>query len=94
MGIRGAALATILCQLVALVYTLRFLSDKRRLLHFTKPLFQLGWRVAKQSLAIGVGPFLMNVAACLVALFINQQLGKYGGDLAIGAYGIVNRLCM
>ncbi|MBR4525383.1 MAG: MATE family efflux transporter [Bacteroidales bacterium] len=94
MGIRGAALATILCQLVALVYTLRFLSDKRRLLHFTKPLFQLDWRVAKQSLAIGVGPFLMNVAACLVALFINQQLGKYGGDLAIGAYGIVNRLCM
>ena len=50
--------------------------------------------MAKQSLAIGVGPFLMNVAACLVALFINQQLGKYGGDLAIGAYGIVNRLCM
>ena len=84
MGIRGAALATILCQLAALAYTLRFLSDKRRLLHF----------IAKQSLAIGVGPFLMNVAACLVALFINQQLGKYGGDMAIGAYGILNRLTM
>ena len=94
MGIRGAALATILCQLVALGYTFRFFADKRRLLHFTRPLFQLDWRVAKQSLAIGVGPFLMNVAACLVALFINQQLGKYGGDLAIGAYGIVNRLTM
>ena len=94
MGIRGAALATILCQLVALVYTLRFLSDKRRLLHFTRPLFQLDWRIARQSLAIGVGPFLMNVAACLVALFINQQLGKYGGDMAIGSYGILNRLTM
>ena len=94
MGIRGAALATILCQLAALVYTLRFLSDKRRLLHFTRPLFQLDWQVAKQSLAIGVGPFLMNVAACLVALFINQQLGKYGGDMAIGSYGILNRLTM
>ena len=94
MGIRGAALATILCQLVALVYTLRFLSDKRRLLHFTRPVFQLDWRIAKQSLAIGVGPFLMNVAACLVALFINQQLGKYGGDMAIGSYGILNRLTM
>ncbi|MBO7575646.1 MAG: MATE family efflux transporter [Bacteroidales bacterium] len=94
MGIRGAALATILCQLAALVYTLRFLSDKRRLLHFTRPLFQLDWRIAKQSLAIGVGPFLMNVAACLVALFINQQLGKYGGDMAIGSYGILNRLTM
>ena len=94
MGIRGAAVATILCQLVALVYTWRFFSDRKRLLHFTRPLFQLDWRVARQSLAIGIGPFLMNVAACLVALFINQQLGKYGGDLAIGAYGIVNRLTM
>ena len=94
MGIRGAALATILCQLAALAYTLRFLSDKRRLLHFTRPIFQLDWQVAKQSLAIGVGPFLMNVAACLVALFINQQLGKYGGDMAIGSYGILNRLTM
>ncbi len=94
MGIRGAALATILCQLVALVYTLYFFADRRRLLHFKRPVFQLDVRVAKQSLAIGVGPFLMNVAACLVALFINQQLGKYGGDMAIGAYGILNRLTM
>ena len=50
--------------------------------------------MAKQSLAIGLGPFLMNVAASMVSLFINQQLGKYGGDLAIGSYGIVNRLTM
>ncbi len=94
MGIQGAALATILCQMLAMTYTLRFFSDKSRLLHFTRPLFQLDWRVAKQSLAIGLGPFLMNVAASMVSLFINQQLGKYGGDLAIGSYGIVNRLTM
>ena len=94
MGIKGAAIATILCQIAALVYTLYFLADKKRLLHFPRPLFQLNWRIARQSLAIGVGPFLMNCASCLVALFINQQLRKYGGDLAIGAYGIVNRFTM
>ena len=94
MGIRGAALATVLCQVLALVYTLRFLADRKRFLHFPRPLFQLDWHIAKQSLAIGVGPFMMNCAACLVALFINQQLRKYGGDLAIGAYGIVNRFTM
>ncbi len=94
LGIKGAAYATVLCQLVALVYTLRFLSDKKRFLHFPRPVFQIKWRIAKQSLAIGVGPFLMNTAACLVALFINQQLKRYGGDMAIGAYGIVNRLTM
>ena len=94
MGIQGAALATVLCQAMALTYSLRFLADKKRFLHFPRPLFQLDWRIAKQSLAIGLGPFMMNSAACLVALFINQQLRKYGGDLAIGSYGIVNRLTM
>ena len=94
MGIQGAALATVICQAMALTYSLRFLADKKRFLHFPRPLFQLDWRIAKQSLAIGLGPFMMNSAACLVTLFINQQLRKYGGDLAIGSYGIVNRLTM
>ena len=94
MGIQGAAIATVLCQLMALAYSLRFLSDKTRLLHFPRPLFQLDWRIARQSLAVGLGPFLMNVASCIVAIFINQQLRKYGGDLAIGAYGIANRITM
>ena len=94
MGIRGAALATVLCQIIALVYTFRFLADKKHFLHFSKPLFRINWRVARRSVAIGSGPFLMNLAASLVALFVNQQLRKYGGDLAIGAYGIVNRFTM
>lgn len=94
MGISGAALATVICQLLALAYTFKFLSDKKHFLHFSKPLFRLDGRIARQSLAIGVGPFLMNCAASLVALFVNQQLRKYGGDLAIGAYGIVNRITM
>ena len=92
MGIKGAALATILCQMMALTYSLRFFLDKKRIPHFPRPVFQINRRIAKSSLAIGVGPFLMNSAACLVSLFINQQLLKYGGDLAIGAYGIVNRI--
>lgn len=94
MGIRGAALATILCQTMALTYSLRYLSDKKNFLHFPRPAFQLDWKIARQSLAIGVGPFMMNAASCLVALFVNQQLRKYGGDLAIGSYGIVNRFTM
>ena len=94
MGIRGAALATILCQMMALTYSMRYLANKKHLLHFPRPVFQLNWKIARQSLAIGMGPFLMNSAACMVALFINQQLRRYGGDLAIGAYGIVNRFTM
>ena len=92
MGIKGAALATILCQMMALTYSFRFFLDRSRVPHFPKGLFKLDWRIAEQSLAIGLAPFLMNAAACMVNLFVNQQLGKYGGDLAIGAYGIVNRI--
>ena len=92
MGIRGAALATVIAQFVALVVILRYFSNQNRLLHFRKKNLKLDTRIAKDSLSIGLAPFLMNSAACLVTLFINQQLKSYSGDLAIGAYGIVNRI--
>lgn len=92
MGIAGAAWATVLAQTVAMIVVLKHFSDKERAFHFEKGIFRLDMRVAKDSLAIGMGPFLMNAAACLVTLFINQQLRDYSGDLGIGAYGICNRL--
>ena len=94
MGIQGAALATVLCQCMALAYTLRYFLDPNRFLHLPRSLkmFRIDWKIAKDSLAIGMGPFLMNLASCIVVLFINQQLVKWGGDLAIGAFGIVNRI--
>ena len=91
MGIRGAATATVICQTLAMVFTLKYFLNKERFLHIPKKLV-LDIRIARDSLAIGMGPFLMNLASCIVVLFINQQLLKYGGDLAIGAYGIVNSI--
>lgn len=92
MGVRGAALATVICQAVSLAYSLYYFTRKDNVLRLPKRGFELDWRIAKDSLAIGMGPFLMNSASCIVTMFINQQLLKYGGDLAIGAYGIVNRI--
>lgn len=92
MGIQGAAIATVLCQTMALGYAMWYFLDSKKFLHLPKRIFGLDWRIAKQSLAIGMGPFLMNAASCIVALFINQQLRKFGGSLSIGAYGIVNRI--
>ena len=91
MGIAGAAWATVLAQTVAMILVMKHFSDKSRAFHFEKGIFKLDMRVAKDSLVIGMGPFLMNAAACLVTLFINQQLRDYSGDLGIGAYGICNR---
>ena len=94
MGIKGAAIATILCQCMALAYTLWYFLNPERFLHLprSRKIFRIDWKIAGDSLAIGLGPFLMNLASCIVVLFINQQLVKWGGDLAIGAYGIVNRI--
>jgi Na+-driven multidrug efflux pump len=92
MGIRGAAWATVISQVLALAYSFNYFLNKKNFLHFPKGIFKLDWRIAENSLAIGMGPFLMNSASCIVTLLINQQLRKYGGDLAIGAYGIVNRI--
>ena len=91
MGIAGAAWATVIAQTIAMLVVLHHFNDKTRPFHFEKGILRLDMRVAKDSLSIGMGPFLMNAAACLVTLFINQQLRKYSGDLGIGAYGICNR---
>ena len=91
MGIAGAAWATVIAQTLAMFVVLHHFNDKSKPFHFEKGILRLDIRVANDSLAIGMGPFLMNAAACLVTLFINQQLRQYSGDLGIGAYGICNR---
>ena len=91
-GIRGAAVATILAQIVALVWQFRMLSDRRELLRFRRGIYRLHRKIVRNVLAIGMSPFLMNLAACFIVILINKGLKEYGGDLNIGAYGIVNRL--
>lgn len=92
MGIRGAAVATILAQIVALILVVVWFCDKRELIHFERGIFRLEKRIVKDSIVIGLAPFLMNFVACFVVIIINMRLKTYGGDLAIGAYGIVNRI--
>lgn len=91
-GIRGAAIATIVAQIIALIWQIRIFSNKNELLHFHKGIFRLRKKIVLDSLAIGLSPFMMNSAACFIVIIVNQGLQSYGGDLAIGAYGIVNRL--
>lgn len=91
-GIRGAAYATILAQALALVWQFYIFSDKKEQLHFTRGIYKLKKKIVVDTIAIGLSPFLMNSCACLVVILINKGLGEHGGDLAIGAYGIVNRI--
>lgn len=92
MGIRGAAIATILSQTVALVWQIRLFSDKNELLHLKWGIYRLDANIVRNILGIGISPFAMNATACLVSIFVNQRLLEYGGDLAVGAFGIANRV--
>lgn len=92
MGIRGAAVATILSQSVALMWQFRLFSNKQELLHLKRGIYGLKSHIVKNIIAIGMSPFAMNVCACVVVIFINNGLLRHGGDMAIGAYGIVNRI--
>ncbi len=93
-GIEGAAIATILSQFMALCWQFKLFSNKNELLHFKRGIYRLKKKLVEHILAIGVSPFLMNVCACVVVIFINNQLVRFGGDLSVGAYGIANGIAM
>lgn len=91
-GIQGAAIATIVAQVISLLWLLYLFSDRKELLHFHRGIFRLRRKIVADSLAIGMSPFLMNLASCFIVILINLGLKEHGGDIAIGAFGIVNRL--
>ena len=91
-GIRGAAIATVLAQCISLVWQVRVMSDKRELIHFKRGIYRLKSYIVKEVLTIGLSPCLMNLASCFVIIFINRGLLNYGGDYAVGAYGIVHKM--
>lgn len=96
-GMTGAALATVVGQSVAFLWVLKHFLSKKSYIHFSQSAKWFSWTIIKNIYAIGMSPFLINVCACVVVMFINQQLLKYGGtdgDMAVGAYGIVYRVIM
>ncbi|MCI8997500.1 MAG: MATE family efflux transporter [Muribaculaceae bacterium] len=96
-GIRGAAIATVCGQFTAFLWVLHHFLSKNSSIHFKRDNQWLTWSIIKRIYSIGLSPFLMNVCACVVVIFINRALLDYGGDdgnLAVGAYGIINRTTM
>ncbi|MEN6619273.1 MAG: MATE family efflux transporter [Rikenellaceae bacterium] len=91
-GIRGAALATVISQTSMLIWQIKFFSNKGNYIHLQKGIYKLKRKIVIDSLSIGMAPFLMNAAMSMIVILINHSLIKYGGDLAVGAYGIVNRV--
>ena len=91
-GIAGSAWATVIAQLVAVVVQWVHFSDVKSFLRFRSEAFRLRWDIIKNIITVGMAPFMIQSCACVVVILVNNTLGKYGGDLSIGAYGIANRV--
>ena len=92
MGVRGAALATVISQGIAVVWQFTKFMNKNELVRFHRGIWRLNKEITFRALAIGMYHFLYNIAQCFVVIIINNQLKNFGGDLAIASYGVINRL--
>lgn len=91
-GIEGAAIATIISQALALCWQMSLFADKSQILHFKKGIYRLKKQLVNNIISVGISPFFINLCACIIVIFMNNQLVRYGGDMAVGAYGIANSI--
>ena len=91
MGVRGAALATIISQIVSVIVEMIIFLNPKEVIHFHRGIWRLRRDITMRALGIGLAPFLMHMAACFVVIVLNNQLKRYGGDMAIATFGMTNR---
>jgi len=94
LGIKGAALATVIAQASGLTILIIHFLDKQKYIRFYSKFLKLKKEIVKGIISVGLSPFMLNICACLVVIIVNNQLKIYGGDYAIGAYGVVNKMLM
>ncbi len=89
MGVRGAALATIISQGVSAAWVLKFLTGRKTTLRIRKRGMRIRPKILLPVLALGVSPFIMQSTESLLSVVLNTSLLKYGGDIAVGAYTVI-----
>ncbi|MEN1759981.1 MATE family efflux transporter [Anoxynatronum sibiricum] len=94
MGIRGAALATIISQFISLVYILAYFYGEHSSLKVQWKHMKLNWQIQKEMMMVGSSSFARQAAGSLMAIVLNNSLGFYGGELALAVYGIIQRVIM
>ncbi|MBU3093028.1 MATE family efflux transporter [Clostridium sp. CF011] len=94
MGTRGAAIATILSQAVSMIWVLSYFFGGNSVLKIRYKNLKLDAKVVKSIFAIGMSPFSMQLAASIVSIISNRSLVKYGGDMALGAMGVIMSVVM
>ena len=94
MGVKGAALATVLSQAVGAIWILRFLTGPKTVLKLRKENMKLDPKIFGPTLALGISPFIMVSTESLLSISFTTSLAKYGGDVAVGAMTIITSINM
>lgn len=89
LGVRGAAIATVISQAVSALWVVRFLTGANSTLRLKRAFFRLDKRLLLPAIALGASPFVMQSTESLLTVTFNVSLQKYGGDLAVGAMTIL-----
>lgn len=92
LGVRGAALATVISQCASALWVLIFLFGKRTVLRIRKKYLRLKARVVFGTMSLGVSPFIMQSTESLVTIALNSTLQRYGGDMAVGSMTIITSI--
>ena len=92
MGVRGAALATIISQALSALWVIRFLTSEKSVIRIRKNFIRLDWKIIGGIAALGISPFIMQSTESLVMITLNSGLQKYGGDLYVGTMSIMSSI--
>ncbi|MDR3112438.1 MAG: MATE family efflux transporter [Elusimicrobiota bacterium] len=91
-GIMGSALATIIAQVIVVLWEIYFFASGKSFVKLKMHSLRLNKDIIKGIFSIGISPFILNAGSCMIVILANMQFETFGGDLAVGAYGIVNRV--
>lgn len=94
MGIRGVAIATVISMFIGMLFVMHHFTQKSSVIRLRRKNIRFNWKIVLAIISIGFSPFSMQIAASAVAVLMNTSLIKYGGDLAVGAFGIWNSFVM
>lgn len=94
MGIRGVAVATVISMFLGMLFVMHHFTLKSSMIRLRRKYIKFNWKIVLAIVSIGFSPFAMQIAASGVAVLMNTSLIKYGGDLAVGAFGIWNSFAL
>lgn len=94
LGIKGASISTVLSQIVGLVWVVRLFCVKSNKVHFQRKCFKFKFQLSGEIMKLGTPPFILNLCTASITIALINRMGFYGGDFAVGAYGIVSRIYM